>query len=153
MISENLFLNPPDAEKPLWHSQEYEVKSGVLFLPGVRGPMQRQGLDKVCNTYGKTFHFWQVDRGDELPLGLPQLMMAFSKDDQLNTNLAQGLGRELQESVKADPCSSPWAVLAKLVHLAEAKLLVVNLLEKGKGRSGGNVAGAPLTVDLGVSPY
>ncbi|KAJ4955040.1 hypothetical protein NE237_011823 [Protea cynaroides] len=94
LISENLFLTLPDAEKPLWHSHEYEVKSGVLFLPEVPGPVQRQGLDKVCKTYGKTFHFWQVDRGDELPLGLPQLMMAFTKDHQLNTNLAQDVEKK-----------------------------------------------------------
>jgi hypothetical protein len=23
----------------------------------------------VVNLYGKTWHFWQVDKGDELPLG------------------------------------------------------------------------------------
>lgn len=28
---------------------------------------------------GKTFHMWQYDRGDTLPLGPPQLMMSFTQ--------------------------------------------------------------------------
>ena len=27
-------------------------------------------MKKLINTYGKTFHTWQVDRGDTLPLGM-----------------------------------------------------------------------------------
>jgi hypothetical protein len=30
---------------------------------------------------------WQVDRGDPLPLGVPQLMMAFLEDGQVNADL------------------------------------------------------------------
>ncbi|KAI3975343.1 hypothetical protein MKX01_033583 [Papaver californicum] len=30
-------------------------------MPGVPGPIQRQDLDKVAKTYGKTIHFWQID--------------------------------------------------------------------------------------------
>lgn len=90
MISENLFLTLPDDEKPLWHSHEYEVKSGVLFMPGVLGSIERQKLEQVCRTYGKTIHFWQIDRGDTLPLGIPQLMFALTRDGQLYDHLAQG---------------------------------------------------------------
>ncbi|OVA01659.1 Protein of unknown function DUF1264 [Macleaya cordata] len=89
IISENLFLTLPDNEKLLWHSHEFEVKSGALFMPGVPGPIQRQDLDKVAKTYGKTIHFWQVDRGDALPLGLPQVMMALTRDGQLYDTLAK----------------------------------------------------------------
>jgi hypothetical protein len=45
---------------------------------------------QVAKTYGKVFHFWQVDKGDSLPLGLPQLMMSFTSDGQLNPALAAG---------------------------------------------------------------
>lgn len=89
IISENLFLTLPDEEKPLWHTHEFEVKSGVLFMPGIPGPVQRLDLEKVCKTYGKTVHFWQVDKGDNLPLGLPQIMMALTRDGQLYENLEQ----------------------------------------------------------------
>ncbi|RZR95233.1 hypothetical protein BHM03_00024059 [Ensete ventricosum] len=91
LVSEALFLALPDDEKPLWHSHEYEVKSGMLFMPQVPGAVQRRDMEQVCKTYGKTYHFWQVDRGDELPLGLPQLMMAFTRDGQLRQELAKGL--------------------------------------------------------------
>ncbi|KAK6930647.1 Oil body-associated protein-like [Dillenia turbinata] len=90
IISENLFLTLPDAEKRLWHTHEYEVKSGVLFMPGAPGQVQRQDLEKVSKTYGKTIHFWQVDKGDNLPLGLPQVMMALTRDGQLEESLAKG---------------------------------------------------------------
>ncbi|XVE84621.1 hypothetical protein DITRI_Ditri17bG0027300 [Diplodiscus trichospermus] len=89
MISENLFLTLPDDEKPLWHSHLYEVKSGVLFMPRIPGPIERMELDKVCITYGKTIHFWQVDKGDNLPVGLPQVMMALTRDGQLDDELAR----------------------------------------------------------------
>ncbi|XP_042501340.1 oil body-associated protein 1A-like [Macadamia integrifolia] len=102
LITENLFLILPDAEKPLWHSHEYEVTSGFLFLPGLPGSVQRQDLDKVCKTYGKTFHFWQIDRGDELPLGLPQLMMALTRDGQLDTALAQDVEKRFEVSYEKE---------------------------------------------------
>lgn len=59
-------------------------------MPGVPGLIERQDLDKVCKTYGKTIHFWQVDRGDGLPLGLPQIMMALTREGQLKEDLARG---------------------------------------------------------------
>ncbi|XP_021291632.1 oil body-associated protein 1A-like [Herrania umbratica] len=93
IISENLFLTLPDNEKPLWHSHLCEVKSGVLFMPTFPGPIERQDLDKVCKTYGKTIHFWQVDRCDNLPLGLPQLMMALTRDGQLCDELARDVDK------------------------------------------------------------
>lgn len=41
-------------------------------------------MREVVGLYGKTFHFWQIDRGDELPLGMPELMMSFTKDEQVS---------------------------------------------------------------------
>ncbi|KFZ02226.1 hypothetical protein V500_00363 [Pseudogymnoascus sp. VKM F-4518 (FW-2643)] len=40
-------------------------------------------MREIVGLYGKTFHFWQVDRGDKLPLGMPQLMMSFTEDEQV----------------------------------------------------------------------
>ncbi|CAN1253220.1 Oil body-associated protein 1A [Linum perenne] len=89
IITEPLFATLPDEEKPMWHSHEYEVKGGYLFMPGVPGPVERQDLEKVAKTYGKTIHFWQVDRGDNLPLGIPQIMFALTREGQLYDELAQ----------------------------------------------------------------
>ncbi|XP_073046671.1 oil body-associated protein 1A-like [Primulina eburnea] len=98
VVSKDLFSTLPEEEKRLWHSHEYEVKSGLLFLPTVPGPVQRQDLENVCKTYGKVIHFWQVDRGDDLPLGIPQIMMAFTSDGQLNDNLAQDVEKRYNVS-------------------------------------------------------
>ncbi|CAI9282317.1 unnamed protein product [Lactuca saligna] len=40
----------------MWHIHKYEVKSDVLFLPGVPGPVERQDREKAPKTYGKTIH-------------------------------------------------------------------------------------------------
>ena len=40
-------------------------------------------MKDFATTYGKTWHTWQVDRGDKVPLGPPQLMMAFTADGQV----------------------------------------------------------------------
>jgi hypothetical protein len=89
IVTEELFLTLPDDEKPLWHTHEFEVKGGVLFMPGVPGVVERRDLETVAKTYGKTIHFWQVDRGDALPLGLPQIMMALTREGQLRQDLAE----------------------------------------------------------------
>jgi hypothetical protein len=44
---------------------------------------ETEEMKEVIGLYGKTYHFWQVDRGDTLPLGKPELMMSFTKDDQV----------------------------------------------------------------------
>ena len=84
IVTEKLFMQLPDEEKQLWNSHECEVKSGVLFLPWVPAAVQHKDLAKVCKTYGKTFHFWQFDKGDPFPLGPRQLMMSLTVDGQLN---------------------------------------------------------------------
>ncbi len=39
----------------------------------------------MCS-YGKLYHFWQVDRGDELPLGPPLLMGSLTEVKQLDVD-------------------------------------------------------------------
>ncbi|BAT86644.1 hypothetical protein LR48_Vigan102s008900 [Vigna angularis] len=95
IISENLYLTLPDEEKPLWHSHLYEVKSGLLFMPKVPAPIQRRDMETVCKTYGKVFHFWQVDKGHSLPFGIPQLMMAFTRDGQIYDHLVKSCAERM----------------------------------------------------------
>lgn len=59
----------PDDEKRLWHSHAYEVLSGQLVAPGLPAAAAAADAAKLADTYGKTVHTWQVDRGDALPLG------------------------------------------------------------------------------------
>jgi hypothetical protein len=87
IVSARIFESLPPEEKKLWHSHNYEVKSGVLTAPGMGDTAEKDLMKALIGTYGKTWHTWQVDRGDKLPLGIPQLMMAFTADGQAKANI------------------------------------------------------------------
>ena len=99
IISEKLFKTLPEDEKKLWHSHRYEVKSGQLVALHLPDMAEKALMKDLETTYGKTWHFWQVDRGDELPLGIPQLMMGFTDDGQAN----QALLNERNKVYGVDP--------------------------------------------------
>ena len=89
MISASLYRTLDSAERKLWHSHVFEVKSGMLILPGPAAlpthaweVAETKEMEDVVGLYGKTYHFWQVDRGDKLPLGGPELMMSFTAEGQ-----------------------------------------------------------------------
>ncbi|CAG8562465.1 3452_t:CDS:2 [Paraglomus brasilianum] len=89
IISDKLFESLPPEEKKFWHSHNYSVKSGLWVMPTgipdiIHEPAERAELASLAKTYGKSFIFWQFDRGDRLPLGPPQLMMSFTDDWQLD---------------------------------------------------------------------
>ena len=113
MITPRLYESLDDEEKALWHSHDYEVntvavppsssqdgetrvpsdspkvRSGMLILPNPNVPealwqiAETEEMKEVIGLYGKTFHFWQIDRGDNLPLGMPELMMSFTNSRQV----------------------------------------------------------------------
>lgn len=77
MISNKLFRTLEPEEQKLWHSHVYEVKSGMLFMPkpalvpeSVWLTAETKAMEEIITLYGKTYHFWEVDRGDTLPLGI-----------------------------------------------------------------------------------
>lgn len=86
LISEKLFKTFPEEEKKLWHSNIYEVKSGQLVAPDVHPAIEEKIMEDMILRYGKTFHFWHIDK-DSLPLGIPQLMMTLTRDGQLQGEL------------------------------------------------------------------
>ena len=94
IISEERFRALPDAEKRLWHSHHYEVKSGLLVAPGIPELAERAYFTDLVTTYGKTFHTWQVDR-DDFPYGVPQLMMGYTEDGQADLALVEDRDRRL----------------------------------------------------------
>ncbi|ELR15385.1 DUF1264 domain protein [Acanthamoeba castellanii str. Neff] len=121
VVSERLFKTLPEDEKKLWHSHHYEVKSGMLVLPGVPSVAEHKFMEGFIKTYGKVFHFWQVDRGDPLPMGPPRLMMALTADDQLDKGLLDRVhgklgidteacrkGREDIPVPEVDPGANSW---------------------------------------------
>ena len=87
IISEKLYKSLPDDEARYWHSHIYEVKSGMLSCPHIPLIAEKEVMKELISTYGKTIHLWQIDRGDKLPFGPPQLMMAFTEDSQVNWDL------------------------------------------------------------------
>lgn len=84
IVSRKLFDTLPPEEKRLWHSHVYEVKSGQLIAPGVPQAAEHAFMDKMADTYGKTWHTWHTDRGHALPSGHPLLMMGFTADGQID---------------------------------------------------------------------
>ena len=87
IISEQLFAKLPKAEKALWHSHVHEVKSGQLVAPGIPEVAEHALMEKLVHTYGKTWHTWHTDLNKDLPLGVPQLMMGFTADGQVDQKL------------------------------------------------------------------
>jgi hypothetical protein len=98
IISEKIFKALPDDEKPLWHSHRHETTSGELVMPGIPMSVEHTAIAKLVNTYGKTWHTWQIDRDSALPIGIPQLMMGFTDDGQLSPEMIQTRDRELNVS-------------------------------------------------------
>ena len=108
IISAKLFETLPPEEKELWHSHVHEVKSGQLIAPRLPDVAEKELMKKLVGTYGKTWHTWQVDRGDKLPLGIPQLMMGFTADGQANPEMvaerdkAYGISSDEKRKNRAD---------------------------------------------------
>jgi len=44
-------------------------------------------MKKIGDTYGKTWHTWDTHKNDSLPLGIPALIMGFTKDGQANEEI------------------------------------------------------------------
>lgn len=102
IISERIFKDLPEEEKKLWHSHQFEVLSGMLVMPTAKlvpdiaaRTAELEEMKCLVTTYGKTWHTWQVDRGDKLPLGPPQLMMSYTKEDQVPDSLIEARDRRL----------------------------------------------------------
>lgn len=91
MITPALYETLDQTERRLWHSHVFEVKSGMLVMPQPSALVPQAAWEKaehaemeeVIKLYGKVYHLWQVDRGDKLPLGEPQLMTSITAMDQM----------------------------------------------------------------------
>lgn len=101
IISERLFNTLPPEEKKLWHSHQYEVKSGSLVAPGLPAAADKALMAKIVNTYGKTWHTWHTDRDKTLPIGIPALMMGFTGEGQLDPALLADRDRRLGTDTQA----------------------------------------------------
>lgn len=98
IISTRLFEELPEEEKKLWHSHDYEVSSGLLVAPGIPDEIEHTLMEELISTYGKTIHTWHTDKGMELPLGAPLIMMGFTKDGQIQQDLVRKRDADLKVS-------------------------------------------------------
>jgi hypothetical protein len=111
IVSERVFKSLPDAEKRLWHSHNYEVKSGELIAVGVTRSAEQAFMKDLVTTYGKTWHTWQIDRHPEFPTGIPQLMMGFTADGQIKQQMVDDRDQRFgtnTERLKRDRGDIPW---------------------------------------------
>jgi hypothetical protein len=46
-------------------------------------------MEKIAGTYGKTWHTWHTDEQQTLPVGIPMLMMGFTRDGQVNETMVR----------------------------------------------------------------
>ncbi|KAL4562183.1 hypothetical protein LXL04_034379 [Taraxacum kok-saghyz] len=124
IVSDTIFETLPPEEQKLWHSHAYEIKSGLWVHPRMPDMIVMPELKNLAKTYGKFWCTWQTDRGDELPLGPPSLMMSpqaaevgvvkpelvkkrdekynFSRDDLMKSRI------EIPESEWINPTADYW---------------------------------------------
>lgn len=108
IVSAKLFATLPEAEKAMWHSHVHEVKSGQLIAPGIPEVAEHELMERLVGTYGKTFHTWHTDMQHELPIGVPQIMMGFTADDQIDKTMVAardarfGVSTEKKRADRAD---------------------------------------------------
>ncbi|WP_053185538.1 OBAP family protein [Pseudomonas thivervalensis] len=121
IISKRLFEGLPASEKQLWHSHVHEVKSGQLIAPGIPQAAETRLMENLIDTYGKTWHTWHTEQGHALPYGVPQLMMGFTADGQIDSQLVRerdgrmGVDSEAKKRARAgigtpaiDPGADAW---------------------------------------------
>ncbi|PYH43827.1 OBAP family protein [Aspergillus saccharolyticus JOP 1030-1] len=98
MITPKLYNTLPPSERRLWHTHEFEVKSGMLVMPAPAGvpsaaweAAETSEMQDIIPLYGKTYHFWQVDRGDPVPMGAPELMASFTSEERVKVAVPGGM--------------------------------------------------------------
>ncbi|KAJ5152261.1 Oil body-associated protein 1B [Penicillium capsulatum] len=107
MVTPRIFASLPAEERRLWHTHEFEVSSGLLIMPTPTGmpnsvweAAETAEMRDIIPLYGKTYHFWQVDRGDPVPMGPPQLMGSFTSLETVQAVNPNGLDGLLEDRDK-----------------------------------------------------
>ncbi|KDR72852.1 hypothetical protein GALMADRAFT_125665 [Galerina marginata CBS 339.88] len=101
MISPELYETLEPAERRLWHSHVFEIKSGMLIMPrpllvpaAAWNIAEMKEMEEVIQLYGKIYNMWQVDRGDKLPIGEAKLMTSVTEEGE---GLVPGLWEKVAE--------------------------------------------------------
>lgn len=100
IVSEEMFAQLPADEKRFWHSHSYEVKSGELIAPGIPEVAEHELMEKIVRTYGKLIHTWHTDQERNLPVGIPMIMIGFTKDGQIKKDLLTARDKRFEVSTE-----------------------------------------------------
>jgi hypothetical protein len=95
IISEKLFETLPQDERKMWHPHNGEILSGQLAAPGIPDVAEKELMRSKMNSYGKTWHVWNTDSGDKLPVGAPMLAWSFNRDGEAKPALVESRDRKL----------------------------------------------------------
>ncbi|KAL9624170.1 MAG: hypothetical protein Q9160_001692 [Pyrenula sp. 1 TL-2023] len=110
LISDKLFKMLSLAERKLWHTHTFEVRSGMLVLPqpstsalpsAAWETAETSEMRDILPLYGKTYHFWEVDKGDPVPLGQPKLMASFRNEEDVERVVGLGEGKASERLCRA----------------------------------------------------
>lgn len=100
IISEKLFNALPEAEKKYWHPHNGEILSGQLVAPGIPKAAEKALMKNKMNSYGKTWHVWNIGmhggKPDQLPFGDPMLAWSFSRDGETLPGLVETRDRKME---------------------------------------------------------
>jgi hypothetical protein len=81
IITDGLYRDLPESEKPYWHPHTYEVLAGGLIAPGMDAEAEENLMKFILTTWGKTWHTWPDPR-TEVPIGEPLLIWSLTGDGQ-----------------------------------------------------------------------
>jgi uncharacterized protein DUF1264 len=106
IVSERLFETLPEEEKGFWHPHNFELLSGQLVAPGLPEAAELALMERLMNSYGKTWHTWHTgrhdghDTGTTLPLGEPALMWSFNGEGECDERLKEDRSRAMDVDVE-----------------------------------------------------
>jgi len=77
----------PEAERELWHSNVYEVKTGWFLAPDLSQQAEVTLSESAIQSYAKVFHTWDVSVNDTAPYGIPKLLFGYTAQNQANAEM------------------------------------------------------------------
>ncbi len=104
IISEQLFENLPQEEQQYWHPHNGEILSGQLVAPALPKAADKELMRGKMNSYGKTWHTWDISRdsqsNERLPLGKPVLGWSFNHFGEAKPGLVENRDQRLDISTE-----------------------------------------------------
>ncbi|HYH66274.1 MAG TPA: DUF1264 domain-containing protein [Urbifossiella sp.] len=88
IVSDDIFKTLPADEQKSWHPHDYEIRAGLLTMPGLKIDCEEKLLKGLLKSWGKVWHTWPDPKTD-LPVGPPVLMWSAGKDGDVRKELVK----------------------------------------------------------------